>query len=97
LPSWPRRWVFSPTPCWRRPDGRDAPDLWPVLIIGNFAVSILFAVLTSQLVYVGSMSPDRVVRVRLYKYMARVPLAATIVLLVFVLVNRAPLILRAAS
>lgn len=64
--------------------------LWPVLILGNLAVSILFAVLTSQLVYVGSVSPDRVVRVRLYKYMARVPLAATIVLLVFVLVNRAP-------
>lgn len=63
--------------------------LWPVLIIGNFAVSFLFAVLTSQLVYFGSVSPDRVVRVRLYKYMARVPLAATIVLLVFVLVSRA--------
>jgi len=64
--------------------------LWPVLIIGNFTVSFLFAVLTSQLVYFGSVSPDRVVRVRLYKYMARVPLAATIVLLVFVLVSRAP-------
>ncbi len=64
--------------------------LWPVLIIGNFIVSFLFAVLTSQLVYFGSTSPDRVVRVRLYKYMARVPLAATIVLLVFVLVSRAP-------
>ncbi len=62
--------------------------LWPVIILGNFTVSILFAVLTSQLVYFGSASPDRVVRVRLYKYMARVPLAATIVLLVFVLVNR---------
>jgi hypothetical protein len=62
--------------------------LWPVLILGNFAVSILFGVLTSQLVYFGSTSPDRVVRVRLYKYMARVPMTATIVLLVFVLVNR---------
>ncbi len=64
--------------------------LWPVLILGNLIVSILFAVLTSQLVYFGSAMPDRVVRVRLYKYMARVPLAATIVLMVFVLVNRTP-------
>jgi GAF domain-containing protein len=64
--------------------------LWPVLILGNFAVSILFGVLTSQLVYFGSTSPDRVVRVRLYKYMARVPMTATIVLLVYVLVGRAP-------
>lgn len=66
--------------------------LWPVLILGNLVVSILFAVLTSQLVYFGSVSPDRIVRVRLYKYMARVPLAATIVLLVFVLVSRAPMV-----
>lgn len=64
--------------------------LWLVLIVGNLVVSILFAFLTSQLVYFGAMSPDRVVRVRLYKFMARVPLAATIVLLVYVLVGRAP-------
>jgi len=64
--------------------------LWPVIILGNLVVSILFAVLTSQLVYFGAVAPDRVVRVRLYKYMARVPLAATIVLLVYVLVGRAP-------
>lgn len=67
--------------------------LWPVLIIGNFAVSILFAVLTSQMAYFGSVAPDRVVRVRLYKYMARVPMTASIVLLVFVLVSRASPIL----
>lgn len=66
------------------------PIIWPVIILGNLVVSILFAVLTSQLVYFGSVSPDRVVRVRLYKYMARVPMAATIVLLVYVLVGRAP-------
>jgi hypothetical protein len=64
--------------------------LWPIIIVGNLVVSILFAVLTSQLVYFGAVAPDRVVRVRLYKYMARVPLAATIVLLVYVLVGRAP-------
>jgi hypothetical protein len=62
--------------------------LWPILIVGNLIVSILFAMLTSQLVYFGAVSPDRVVRVRLYKFMARVPLTATIVLLVFVLIAR---------
>jgi GAF domain-containing protein len=67
--------------------------LWPLLIIGNLVVSVLFALLTLQLVYFGSVSPDRVARVRLYKYMARVPLAATIVLLVFVLVERSGSIL----
>lgn len=62
--------------------------LWLVLITGNIVVSIMFALLTTHLIYFGAASPDRVVRVRLYKYMARVPLAGSIVLLVFVLVSR---------
>jgi hypothetical protein len=62
--------------------------LWLVLIGGNIVVSIMFALLTAHLIYFGAASPDRVVRVRLYKYMARVPLAGSIVLLVYVLVSR---------
>jgi hypothetical protein len=80
--------VFPYTLLFNDPTSELPLFLWPVIILGNFTVSILFGVLTSQLVYFGSTSPDRVVRVRLYKYMARVPMAATIVLLVFVLVNR---------
>lgn len=66
---------------------------WPVLIGGNLIVGVMFGLLTSQLIYFGSVSPDRVVRVRLYKFMARVPLAGSIVLLVFVLVSRSSPIL----
>lgn len=62
---------------------------WLLLILGNLVVSAMFAVQTSHLAYFGAVSPDRVVRVRLYKFMARVPLAATAVLLVYVLVSRA--------
>lgn len=62
--------------------------LWLILIAGNIIVSIMFALLTAHLIYFGAASPDRVVRVRLYKYMARVPLAGSIVLLVYVLVSR---------
>jgi hypothetical protein len=70
-------------------DNQDVPLwLWPVLIIGNLIVSFMFGLLTAHLVYFDAISPDRVVRVRLYKYMARVPLAGTIVLLVYVLVSR---------
>lgn len=85
--------VFPYTLLWRDATFELPLILWPVLITVNLIVSILFAVLTSQLVYFGSVSPDRVVRVRLYKFMARVPLAATIVLLVMVLVSRVPSIL----
>ncbi len=62
--------------------------LWLVIIFGNLLVGVMFAVLTAELSYFGSVSPDRVVRVRLYKFMARVPLAATIVLLVYIIVSR---------
>lgn len=69
--------------------GREASVLfWLIVIAGNLAVGGMFALLTSHLAYFGANSPDRVVRVKLFKFMARVPMAATILLLVYVLVNR---------
>lgn len=62
--------------------------LWPVVILGNLVVGLMFGVLTAHLAYFGTASPDRVVRVRLFKFMARVPLAGSIVLLVYVLISR---------
>ncbi len=61
---------------------------WIIVIAGNLAVGGMFALLTSHLGYFDADSPDRVIRVRLFKYMARVPLTATTVLLVYVLVSR---------
>ncbi|MEW5988071.1 MAG: hypothetical protein AB1791_15670, partial [Chloroflexota bacterium] len=61
---------------------------WLLLLTGNVVVGVMFSFLTYYLAYFGKVSPDRVVRVRLFKYMARVPLAALLVLLVIVLVGR---------
>lgn len=78
------------------------PDLelsiwfWLLLIAGNIIVSIMFALMSYYIAYFGAMSPDRVVRVRLFKFMARVPLAATFVLLVYVLIRRTGSILGLA-
>lgn len=66
---------------------------WLIAITGNLVVGIMFALLTAHLVYFGAVSPDRVVRVRLFKFMARVPLAGTIVLLVYIGVSRSSQIL----
>jgi hypothetical protein len=66
-----------------------ANSFWLLIAFGNLIVGAMFAVLTANLVYFGTRSPDRVVRVRLYKFMARVPMTGTIVLLVYVLVSRA--------
>ncbi|MCO5184975.1 MAG: hypothetical protein M9928_14830 [Anaerolineae bacterium] len=71
--------------------------MWLLLIVGNVLVALMFATLTANLVYFGALSSDRVVRVRLYKFMARVPLTGTIVLLVYVLVDRAGPILGIPS
>ena len=61
---------------------------WLVLLTGNVVVAVMFALLTYYLAYFGARSPDRVVRVRLFKFMARVPMTATLVLLVYVLIGR---------
>lgn len=62
--------------------------LWLIIIIGNLIVALMFAVLTSHVIYFGAASPDRVVRVKLFKFMARVPMTASIVLVVYVVTNR---------
>lgn len=62
--------------------------LWLVVITGNVVVGIMFAIMTAHLIYFGAASPDRVVRVKLFKFMARVPMAASIVLVVYVVVQR---------
>lgn len=66
---------------------------WLVAITGNLVIGVMFALLTAHLVYFGAVSPDRVVRVRLFKFMARVPLTGTIVLLVYIGVSRSSQVL----
>jgi hypothetical protein len=66
---------------------------WLIAITGNIVVGVMFGLLTAHLVYFGAVSPDRVVRVRLFKFMARVPLAGTIVLLVYIGVSRSSQVL----
>ena len=76
------------------------PDLtqiwlfWLIVIAGNLLVGVMFALMTLPMAYFGGLnSPDRVVRVRLYKFMARAPLAATLVLIVYIIVSRTNTIL----
>lgn len=70
------------------PDAQLSLLFWLILILGNVTVGVMFAFLTYYLAYFGAMSPDRVVRVRLFKFMARVPMTATIVLIVYILTGR---------
>lgn len=62
---------------------------WLLLLVGNGIVGIMFSQLTANIIYVGGIESSRVMRVKLYKFMARVPMTASIVLLVYVLTIRA--------
>ncbi len=62
--------------------------LWLIILLGNLVVALMFAVLTAHIIYFGAASPDRVVRVKLFKFMARVPMTASIVLVVYIITNR---------
>ncbi len=71
------------------PDVTQSWPFWIIVIAGNILVGAMFALMTMPMAYFGGLnSPDRVVRVRLYKFMARAPLTATIVLLIYILVSR---------
>lgn len=59
--------------------------LWALLILGNLGIGFMFAQLTTNINYLGSLATQRVARVKLLKFMARVPMTASIVLLVHVL------------
>ncbi|MGB1253844.1 MAG: histidine kinase N-terminal 7TM domain-containing protein [Candidatus Promineifilaceae bacterium] len=59
--------------------------LWLLLIAGNLGIGLMFAQLTTNINYFGSLVSPRVARVKLLKFMARVPMTASIVLLVHVL------------
>lgn len=80
--------VFPYLQIYSQPQLVDSVFFWLFTIAGNLIVGLMFSLLTYYMAYFGAISPDRVVRVRLFKFMARVPLAATIVLLVFVLTGR---------
>ncbi|HFC12298.1 MAG TPA: hypothetical protein ENJ56_05590, partial [Anaerolineae bacterium] len=62
---------------------------WLLLLVGNGVVGIMFSQLTANIIYIGGIESSRVMRVKLYKFMARVPMTASIVLLVYVLTVRA--------
>ena len=53
----------------------------------------MFTLLTVRVAYFAFPTPDHLVRVRLYKYVARAPMTASIVLIVYVLVSRTSSIL----
>ncbi|MBN1314914.1 MAG: hypothetical protein JXA42_05585 [Anaerolineales bacterium] len=66
-----------------------APIFWAIQILGNSMVGITVFFMTYSVSYIGISEPDRVVRLRLIKFLARGPLVAIGVLVMLVAVDRA--------
>jgi len=62
---------------------------WMLQIIGNSLVAVTIFFMTYAVAYFGVSEPDRVVRLRLIKFLARGPLVAIGVLVALVFVDRA--------
>lgn len=62
---------------------------WLIQIIGNSVVGMTVFFLTYSISYFGVSEPDRVVRLRLIKFLARGPLVAISVLVTLVIADRA--------
>ena len=65
-----------------------APLFWVVQIIGNGIVGITIFFMTYSVAFLGGHEPDRVVRLRLIKFLARGPLVAIGVMILLVIVDR---------
>jgi len=61
---------------------------WLVQIVGNTVVGITIFFMTYGVVYFGANEPDRVIRLRLIKFLARGPLVAIGVLVLLIVVDR---------
>ena len=61
------------------------PDalLWTLLLLGNIAVGVMLALMSYAVAFIGALTPDRVVKHRLVRFMLRGPLAALLALIAF--------------
>ncbi len=58
--------------------------LWLPLVLGNVAVGLMLVLLSYSVAFFGALTPDRVVKHRLVRFLLRGPLVATLVVVVIV-------------
>lgn len=57
--------------------------LWIMLILGNIAVGVMLALMSYAVAFIGALTPDRVVKHRLVRFLLRGPVAALLALIAF--------------
>lgn len=62
--------------------------LWLLLILGNVAVGLMLVLLSYSVAFFGALTPDRVVKHRLIRFLLRGPFVATLVVVVIVVASQ---------
>ena len=63
--------------------------LWLLLVLGNIGVGSMLIILVYSVAFFGALTPDRVVKHRLVRFLMRGPLLATLVVVVIIGVSQA--------
>jgi hypothetical protein len=66
---------------------------WLTSVLGNLFVGAMLTVMAYTIAFFGTTQPDRVIKSRLFQWLLRGPLVASVVLMVLVLMNRASRVL----
>jgi len=62
--------------------------LWLLLVMGNVAVGLMLVLLSYSVAFFGALTPDRVVKHRLIRFLLRGPFVATLVVVVIVVASQ---------
>jgi hypothetical protein len=63
--------------------------LWLLLVLGNVGVGLMLVLLAYSVAFFGALTPDRVVKHRLMRFLLRGPLVATLVVVVVIAASQA--------
>jgi len=63
--------------------------LWLLLVLGNVGVGLMLVLLAYSVAFFGALTPDRVIKHRLVRFLLRGPLVATLVVIVIITASQA--------
>jgi len=63
--------------------------LWLLLVLGNVGVGLMLVILAYSVAFFGALTPDRVVKHRLVRFLLRGPLVATLAVVVIIAASQA--------
>jgi hypothetical protein len=71
------------------PPSAPGSALWLLLVLGNIGIGLMLVLLAYSVAFFGALTPDRVVKHRLVRFLLRGPLLATLVVVVIVAASQA--------